>query len=67
MRCKRKEYKVNETFRYRGEKYQCVDRGSDLICSDCDLEPLGNKCRASDCLPDSRKDGRHVIFKEVKK
>lgn len=66
------ERKVREIFEYNGEWYQCIHTKS-LGCENCDLATKSDiHCSdvfeiRGECLSCYRKDGKSVIFKNLKK
>lgn len=66
------ERKVGEIFEYNGEWYQCIHTKS-LGCENCDLATKSDiHCSdvfeiRGECLSCYRKDGKSVIFKNLKK
>lgn len=66
------ERKVEEIFEYNGEWYQCIHTKS-LGCGNCDLATKSDiHCSdvfeiRGECLSCYRKDGKSVIFKNLKK
>lgn len=66
------ERKVEEIFEYNGEWYQCIHTKS-LGCGNCDLATKSDiHCSGvfeirGECLSCYRKDGKSVIFKNLKK
>ena len=57
---------ADETFAYKGKTLRVIpDRDSYRCCDDCFFTP-GYECSLFCCLGGERKDGRGVVFEEVK-
>lgn len=61
------ERKIGETFEYLGYKYVVKEANSCEECSfDCEIVCTGDEEISGECLPHKRKDGKKIIFLEVK-
>jgi len=56
---------INETVVFDGKIYKCIESNN---CSKCDFTygEGKNTCEVLRCTPSNRRDGKLVIFKEVK-
>lgn len=58
---KMKEYKIGERFEHEGKMVEAIEGNS---CKEC-FFALMETCLDMLCLTTQRKDGNHIIFKEV--